>query len=321
MLTRCPSCETGFRITSEQIRARQGRVRCGNCQTVFNALEALTEEGPVRTLPPPTPQPVVVEAAPEVLEIAIAVSPEPTFSIDPTTTAELPVDPLPEPRLADEPEFSTTTATDADVVPSPELPPEAQVVAATDIPGTVDAPDAPSTVATPPLEPLLHQPLTGTTPARRWPWAIGAVLMLLVLAIQAVIHFRTELVVLAPEARPALESLCSVTGCRVDLPRKVELITIEASDLHPEAEPNGALTLMATLRNRAPFAQMYPHLELTLTDTSNAALARRILLPDDYLPQGTVRDNGLPPGELAITLHIDSGNLGASGYRLYLFYP
>jgi hypothetical protein len=66
---------------------------------------------------------------------------------------------------------------------------------------------------------------------------------------------------------------------------------------------------------------MYPHLELTLTDTSNAALARRILLPDDYLPQGTVRDNGLPPGELAITFHIDSGNLGASGYRLYLFYP
>ncbi len=328
MLTRCPNCDTGFRITSDQIRVRQGRVRCGNCQTVFNALEALAEEGPIRALTPSASQPApTVEAEPDAVEIATAVSPEPTFSTDSAVADELPVDPRPEPGFADEPEFITTTATEIDAVPNPELPPDpfpTERLSPEQLspePEVVASPDVPNTISTPPLEPLLHQPLAGAVPARRWPWAIVAVLALLALAIQAAIHFRTELAVLTPEARPALESLCSLTGCRVDLPRKVELITIEASDLHPEVEPKGALTLTATLRNRAPFAQMYPHLELTLTDTSNATLARRILLPEDYLPQDTARDNGLPPGELAITLHIDSGELGASGYRLYLFYP
>ena len=46
MLTRCPSCATTFRISPEQLKARQGRVRCGKCRNVFNALETLVEEPP-----------------------------------------------------------------------------------------------------------------------------------------------------------------------------------------------------------------------------------------------------------------------------------
>jgi predicted Zn finger-like uncharacterized protein len=44
MLTRCPSCATHFRVTPEQLKARSGRVRCGECQNVFNALDSLIEE-------------------------------------------------------------------------------------------------------------------------------------------------------------------------------------------------------------------------------------------------------------------------------------
>ena len=44
MLTRCPTCETHFRVTAEQLKARSGRVRCGECQQVFNALDTLIEE-------------------------------------------------------------------------------------------------------------------------------------------------------------------------------------------------------------------------------------------------------------------------------------
>ncbi len=39
MYTLCPHCSTCFRITSEQINAAQGNVRCGNCGAVFNALD------------------------------------------------------------------------------------------------------------------------------------------------------------------------------------------------------------------------------------------------------------------------------------------
>jgi len=37
MLTRCPKCETTFQLTTAQLNARGGLVRCGHCRKVFNA--------------------------------------------------------------------------------------------------------------------------------------------------------------------------------------------------------------------------------------------------------------------------------------------
>lgn len=34
--TRCPGCKTVFRVTDAQLALRDGQVRCGHCQTVFN---------------------------------------------------------------------------------------------------------------------------------------------------------------------------------------------------------------------------------------------------------------------------------------------
>lgn len=44
ILARCPACATTFRVRPEQLRARQGRVRCGRCQHAFNALETLVDD-------------------------------------------------------------------------------------------------------------------------------------------------------------------------------------------------------------------------------------------------------------------------------------
>lgn len=38
-VTRCPTCETAFRVTPEQLEIANGMVRCGKCIGVFNALE------------------------------------------------------------------------------------------------------------------------------------------------------------------------------------------------------------------------------------------------------------------------------------------
>jgi len=46
MYTHCPECSTYFRITADQLRAAQGKVRCSNCETVFSALETLAESLP-----------------------------------------------------------------------------------------------------------------------------------------------------------------------------------------------------------------------------------------------------------------------------------
>jgi predicted Zn finger-like uncharacterized protein len=41
MVTRCPACDTVFRVTPEQLQARAGKVRCGRCMTVFDGAKAL----------------------------------------------------------------------------------------------------------------------------------------------------------------------------------------------------------------------------------------------------------------------------------------
>jgi predicted Zn finger-like uncharacterized protein len=38
-VARCPTCETAFRVTPEQLEIANGMVRCGKCIGVFNALE------------------------------------------------------------------------------------------------------------------------------------------------------------------------------------------------------------------------------------------------------------------------------------------
>ena len=42
-VTRCPYCDTSFRVTAAQLQVAKGAVRCGNCQAVFNAGEYLLD--------------------------------------------------------------------------------------------------------------------------------------------------------------------------------------------------------------------------------------------------------------------------------------
>ena len=43
MLTRCPHCQTTFRVSQAQLDAARGKVRCGKCQQVFNAQEHISQ--------------------------------------------------------------------------------------------------------------------------------------------------------------------------------------------------------------------------------------------------------------------------------------
>lgn len=42
LATRCPTCDTLFKVTSGQLQLHEGKVRCGQCQTVFSGIEHLT---------------------------------------------------------------------------------------------------------------------------------------------------------------------------------------------------------------------------------------------------------------------------------------
>lgn len=160
---------------------------------------------------------------------------------------------------------------------------------------------------------------------RSWLWAIGILLALAALLTQALYRYRAELAVQVPGIRPQLEAACRVLRCQITLPRRVELMSIEASDLQADPRREGIIVLNAVLRNRARFAQDYPALELTLTDEGDRPLLRRVLGPRDYLDPlraPLLLAEGIAPGgEASLRVFLDSTRARATGYRLYLFYP
>jgi len=160
---------------------------------------------------------------------------------------------------------------------------------------------------------------------RTWLWAIGILLALTALLAQALYRYRAELAVQVPGVRPQLEAACQLLRCQIVLPRRVELMSIEASDLQADPRREGIIVLNAVLRNRARFAQDYPALELTLTDEGDRPLLRRVLAPRDYLDPARaplLLSEGIAPGgEASLRVFLDSSRARATGYRLYLFYP
>jgi predicted Zn finger-like uncharacterized protein len=302
MLTRCPSCATTFRISPEQLKARQGRVRCGKCRSVFNALETLVEEPPKVAAPAEEQTPL----APPVTAPGQVMSAAPAAQMPAEVTSAA------EPAVPPAPSYSKDNRPARHPRDEHEAPPAA-------VPATEDAGE-PETLVD--FEPAFESLLSEEPRRRAWPWVLATLLALSALALQAVLHFRVDLAVLAPESKPALQSLCNYLGCDLPLPRKVDLVAIESSDLHPDPASPAQLQLVATLKNRAGFAQEYPHLELTLTDTADKALLRRALAPGDYLPRDKPAASGFAAnGDLVVSLTLAVTDLAPVGYRLYVFYP
>jgi hypothetical protein len=185
--------------------------------------------------------------------------------------------------------------------------------------------------AGPPPEPARQEPLLEdflTEPPRRRrlasaAWTLLALVALAALGFQAAVRFRAELAVLAPQARGALEAACRVARCELRLPRRVEFVTIESSELQADPRRENVIELDAVIRNRAPFAQEYPSLELTLTDDADNPVVRRVLSPREYLgPAAAPLAAGMgAQSETPVRMRFDNSQARATGYKLYLFYP
>lgn len=155
-----------------------------------------------------------------------------------------------------------------------------------------------------------------------WPWAVGSLVLLIVLLAQAAYFFRVELAASHPGLKPVLTAYCGLLQCTVPLPQKADLMSIESSNLEADPAQPGIITLDALLRNHAPYVQAYPNLELTLTDAQDQPLARRTFRPAEYLKSGENEKQGVAADrELGVSLNLDTTDLKASGYRLFLFYP
>lgn len=304
LITRCAHCHTVFRITAEQLQAHGGQVRCGRCMQVFNGLSALSPDVAMAANPVVTPS-----------------QPGPVASAVDLPTVAAPPQPLPpEPFAAQiaEPEHNAAEPL-AEIQPAAELLElvEPQPVAATDGPAITE--HEPAAADNPFLDDdLPPDPLPQASGPRRLLAATACLLLLLGLAVQAVYYYRGEIAARHVQAREWLGAACVRLGCSVELPQRPKSLLIEASDLQSidPARPE-RIQLTATLRNHAGFVVAYPALDLVLTNVNDHTLARRIFLPHEYLGGGRDPRAGIAANaELTVRIGLETGNLGAAGFRL-----
>lgn len=317
--TLCPHCNTRFKIAEAQLEAHQGMVRCGSCLQAFDARPGFIPEQPSPQLElamldepaePELPAAGPLPSADIAAAIEEAAPAEDTGLIDLLPSAEeaTPAEPLEIPQSDSLDFHQPITEAEMEALPAVE-PAAAEPAARTLAEQVAIVQDEEEEEPAPPAY-------------RRWPWAVAAFLLSLALLAQAAYFFRVELAARVPGLKPALTGYCRLLGCEVPLPQNTDLMSIESSDLEADPDHVNQITLNALLRNRAPYPQAFPNLELTLNDTSDKPLARRIFKPMDYLPPLESEQAGLLPNhELAVKLYLNTADLRPTGYRLVLHYP
>lgn len=150
---------------------------------------------------------------------------------------------------------------------------------------------------------------------------LGVVTLLLgcLLAAQWILQERHRLVVSQPALKPWIEQACGWVGCSIEPLRRIDAVVIDSSDLVRRLGNFYSFDLV--VRNTATIDVAVPALELTLTDSSDAVIARRVFLPREWPNSPSV----LPAsGDLAVSFRL-SLTLGESstmaGYRALVFYP
>lgn len=318
-----------FRVVQDQLRVSDGWVRCGRCDHVFNALDALVDleaeaahaaesvdawhAGSVEAEPEPeTPQS------------------EPELQVASTAGADFPaLTPfagLSQPEHQDhwiehDPAASAGDATTISVEAlgqqgaySGDASPSAALVQP--LPAAPAARGAPA--ATPGFMRQAERDSRWTSPAMRAAFS-GAVLMLLaVLAMQVIYHFRDEVAARSASAAHLLRSACARWNCSIELPRRLHEVTLESHTLSRVAQQPQAVKLAISLRNRGRTDLALPAIDLSLTDASGQLIARRALLPRDFHIDRPLIERG---AELPLEVVLSTGKQSITGYTVELFYP
>jgi predicted Zn finger-like uncharacterized protein len=152
----------------------------------------------------------------------------------------------------------------------------------------------------------------------------GSILLIALVAAQAAVIFRAELLARVPQTRDALVQLCGLFGCTVGWPTQVDQLAVIGSEL--QAIPGtDVLELTAVIRNRAPFRQALPALEVTLTDARNRPIARKVFTPADYLaaagePSSRIEDGFASGGDYTIRIFFEARGVQAAGFLVYPFF-
>lgn len=258
-------------------------------------------------------------------------APEPTLTVDPFTEATevLVPEAVPEAEAEAETEtFETSAGEKVGPVIETVITPEIAPVPSTEFPSTfkeelpaallrpVEDADFPSVsfMRETSVESAWRRPLV------RVVLGLTSLSLLLAFCLQVGIQERDRIVAVHPEARPVLLALCAPLRCALGPLRQIESIVIENSSF---AKIRGdAYRLGLSIRNAAPVEVAMPTLELTLTDSQDQTVLRRVFLPVEFgAPTNALAAGSEWSGGLAVNAIDVEGVERITGYRILAFYP
>ncbi|VVE52340.1 hypothetical protein PIN31115_04750 [Pandoraea iniqua] len=356
--TRCPHCHTVFRVVADQLKLRDGLVRCGHCREVFDGRAYLCE--PPGDADDEAPQ-VATESVPEMhaapvtSPAASALAPAPVVS-EPADTANPSLSDIESEASAARmsvPEMLTPTAIaallgtpdesraqmqhgpgryiddeDPTVLPAPTATPASAKLAGASAITPAEKPPGAARVI---WRVLLTLAVIGLL--AQWAWLERAALVDRFPALRDAFAAvgRPLHIAIAPARQPDMLQLSSVTLVTDDgsAASTATASTIAAaSDASADATDatiaadSVPMTLTVFMRNDAGHAVAWPSLELTLSDIDGKPVVRRVFAAGDYVADNALRDAGLAPhNERTIRLRLSAQAALASNYRVLAFYP
>lgn len=292
MFTTCTACGTQFRVNTAQLRAVHGLVRCSRCQSVFDAFETLREaselapeatetDAPVYTIEPPedTSAPKIENLEPITIDPASPAPPVPDLKI--TLNDKQPVPPTDD-LFADlwgEPPAAKPT----EAAPEP-LATQGSLLIEDHIPKPPELARDQALYRDTQLPP--SEPRAAPAPRRRAAisgWGVGAVVLLVLLAMQLINANRLALSATAVIG-PSLGAVYAALGHPLQTAAQPSSWVISNINVTSDPETPGALSITGSLLNHADFAQAWPLLRVELTDRYGDALRARDFTASEYLP-------------------------------------
>lgn len=374
LITRCPACGTMFKVVTDQLKVSQGWVRCGHCAEVFDASAHLlprdmsslaTSSLPLTdTQPQPLPEP---DTASNTFSRQATAETEPA-DIHPDDWAparqfadRVPLRPSPagpveaQDSVADfdpgrwkkaqqERQLDPSELDDDDSLPPAPLARRPAMVRPT---VEDDSSFLFSDVDSGMPDSRVEHDVSFVRDARRkafwkkastrWSLAVLSLLLLAALLAQWGVQQRDTLAALEPRLAPALQALCGPLRCEIRAPRHIESLVIDSSTFN-RLGPD-AYRLSFALKNTDVIALEMPSLEVTLTDTQDQAVVRRVLTPEQFGAKGsTLAARSELAGLVIMKVSGDAGTsapslspsspstapsspLRVAGYRVLAFYP
>jgi hypothetical protein len=151
---------------------------------------------------------------------------------------------------------------------------------------------------------------------------LGISVLVLVLGVTGQIAYdeRDRIVAYEPSLKPWFQTICQSLKCTISPLRRIDSVAIDSSSFSKLRA--GEYRLNLTLKNTATVALAVPAVELTLTDTQDQPVVRRVFSSAELGAKSDTLAAGAEwPASVAMAVKITSAADRIAGYRVLAFYP